>query len=86
MIFILWLEEFLKSLRLPLFDSFESELLLEEGVDVEESEVVVLDFDYCVFGGGVDDGGDGRAGFLEFFGLLDDVRETGENKFSTTVA
>ena len=68
-------DKFIECLIIPCSHGLQPEFLLEEGINVEESQVVVLNFNDWVIVCSIDDSCDGCTTFLEFFGLVNNIRE-----------
>ena len=64
-----------KVFLVPPAHSFQSELFLEEGINVEQSQIVVLYFNVGIFFTGIDNGTNLSTILLELSNLLNDIWE-----------
>lgn len=73
----------LESALVPFFHGLQTELFLEQWIDVEKSELVALEFDVVALVSCEDNSVDCRAVLLEGLYLFGSGGETAQNKFAS---
>lgn len=61
--------------EVPAIHGFKTELLLEHGIDIEETKLIILNVDNVAFVGGKNDGVKAAAVLFEGLNLLSGLRE-----------
>ena len=70
----------IKNGEIPLAHGLQSEFFLEEWVNIEQWQVIVLDFDNLIFWCGVDNGSNLCTIVFKLFGLLDNIWKACQNE------